>query len=124
MPRLPVDGKKVIEYRITMGTKERELIEQLFTAVSLNQVTKVSENLGLKSAIEDPAKLVLWLGSIATILEIFGIETGLPTPVDAVEWLTEYGINRDEPLSESNPSIFTLLKNLLSGKYGGYPGGY
>ncbi len=27
MPRLPVDGKKVIEHRITFGTKEREILE-------------------------------------------------------------------------------------------------
>jgi len=27
MPRLPVDGKKVIEYRVTLGAKERELVQ-------------------------------------------------------------------------------------------------
>jgi hypothetical protein len=27
MPRLPVDGKKVIEYRVTLGAKERELFQ-------------------------------------------------------------------------------------------------
>jgi len=27
MPRLPVDGKKVVEHRITLGAKERELVQ-------------------------------------------------------------------------------------------------
>jgi len=116
--------KECIEYRITLGTKERMQLDQLITAIGVNQFSEVGENLGFKSAMEDPAKMVLWLGSLATILEVFGFETGLPTPVDAVAWLTEYGIKRDEPLSKDNPSIFTLLQNLLSGEYGGYPGGY
>ena len=32
MPRLPVDGKKVIEHRITLGTKERQLLEGALNA--------------------------------------------------------------------------------------------
>ena len=116
--------KECIEYRITLGSKERMQLDQLITAVGLNQISKAGDNFGFKKAMSDPKDMVLWLGALATILEALGFETGLPTPVDAVEWLTEYGIKRDQPISEDNPSIFTLLKNLLSGEYGGYPGGY
>jgi hypothetical protein len=122
MGRKPV--KETIEHRITLGSKERMQLDQLITALNVKQFSDVADNLGFKSAMTDPAKMVLWLGSLATILEILGFETGLPTPVDAIEFITEYGIKRDEPISESNPSIFTLLQNLLSGEYGGYPGGY
>jgi hypothetical protein len=38
MPRLPVDGKKVIEHRITFGTKERDMIESALTAFQFNRV--------------------------------------------------------------------------------------
>jgi len=38
MPRLPVDGKKVIEHRITFGTKERELLDNVATSYSINKV--------------------------------------------------------------------------------------
>ena len=38
MPRLPVDGKKVVEHRITLGTKERQLIESYVFANQINQI--------------------------------------------------------------------------------------
>jgi hypothetical protein len=38
MPRLPVDGKRVIEHRITFGTKERELLDNVATSYSINKV--------------------------------------------------------------------------------------
>lgn len=120
--------KECIEYRITLGSKERMQLDQLITAVGLNQISKAGDNFGFKKAMSDPKDMVLWLGALATILEALGFETGLPTPIDAIEWLTEYGIKKQEGKyvaeSESNPSILTLLKNLLSGEYGGYPGGY
>ena len=38
MPRLPVDGVKVIEHRITLGGKEREVLESAMTAYSFRNV--------------------------------------------------------------------------------------
>ncbi len=38
MPRLPVDGKKVVEHRITLGTKERDLLQDLSTSYRIGQV--------------------------------------------------------------------------------------
>lgn len=38
MPRLPVDGSKVIEHRITLGTKERQILESVMTAYSFRNV--------------------------------------------------------------------------------------
>jgi len=40
MPRLPVDGKKVVEHRITLGTKERQLIESYVFANQINQISE------------------------------------------------------------------------------------
>ena len=38
MPRLPVDGKKVVEHRITLGTKERDLLQDLSTSYRIKSV--------------------------------------------------------------------------------------
>ena len=83
MPRLPVDGKKVIEHRITFGTKERDLLDQ-FVGVSRTKAFLGEDGLAL---IDDPKKLILMIETLATLLELFGFETPIPTPVDAYEWL-------------------------------------
>jgi hypothetical protein len=38
MPRLPVDGKKVVEHRITLGSKERMLLDELVGAQTFNRI--------------------------------------------------------------------------------------
>ncbi len=38
MPRLPVDGKKVIEHRITFGAKERDLLDQVTLGYQFNKI--------------------------------------------------------------------------------------
>ena len=39
MPRLPVDGKKVVEYRITLGQKERDMVDTLITGITVKNVS-------------------------------------------------------------------------------------
>lgn len=47
MPRLPVDGKKVIEYRVTLGAKERELVQDAQWSYTFGKIgTTVSDILG------------------------------------------------------------------------------
>lgn len=123
MPRLPVDGKKVIEYRHTLGTYERQMLNDIAVSYRISAINPET----ILKILEDPLKLVQIAYSVATILEMFGFETGLPTPADIpelIEWFQNKGIKQDVPKSETNPSIWELLKNLLSGEYGGYPGGY
>lgn len=123
MPRLPVDGKKVIEYRITLGTFERRVAEEISTSLRLSSINQEA----ILTTLDDPTKIIQIAYSIATIAEIFGIETGLPTAGDLPEvydWFAKQGIIRDIPKSKDNPSIFELLQKLLSGELGGYPGGY
>ena len=40
MPRLPVDGKKVIEYRVTLGTYERERLSEFVGSYSFSRVSR------------------------------------------------------------------------------------
>lgn len=123
MPRLPVDGKKVIEHRITLGTKERDILQDLATSARIHSLDPKM----ITGLLEDPLRLVQLAYGIATALELIGFETGLPTPGDLPElytYLTQKDAMGQEASKTGNPSIIELVKNLLSGEYGGYPGGY
>ena len=70
MPRLPVDGKKVIEHRITFGTKERDLLDDLAMSYRIAAIT------GNDSVIEtfaDFGKVLAVAGTFGGLLELFGI---------------------------------------------------
>ena len=61
MPRLPVDGKKVSEFRLTLGTFERERLDTLITAISINRVANP-----IVSLLGDPIALAaLGVGLLA-----------------------------------------------------------
>lgn len=86
MPRLPVDGKKVIEYRITLGTYERE---QLNRYVDGLQVRNIGTGLG---AATDPLEAFLSNGIFGTtggaffvawaLKRYFGIDVPIPTDME------------------------------------------
>ena len=61
MPRLPVDGKKVIEHRITIGTKERQLVEEVVNAQSFNKIAEP-----IVAGLSD-VSFMLTVGAILTI---------------------------------------------------------
>jgi len=70
VPRLPVDGKKVIEHRITLGSKERLLLQDAVTSYRIDAMTgndSVFETLG------DSDKVIAALATIGGLLELFGI---------------------------------------------------
>lgn len=70
MPRLPVDGKKCVEHRITFGTKERQLLQDLSTSYRIDAIS------GKDSIVEvfaDSSKLIGVLGTLGFLLELFGI---------------------------------------------------
>ena len=119
--RLPVDGKKVQEFRITLGTFERQQLESLVTAVQVERITKGINNIATADLFLSPTKMILFVEAVATLLEILGIETPIPTPVDAYEFLTR---KREEYETEETgkQSILDLLQTLWTS--GGYPGGY
>ena len=70
MPRLPVDGKRVIEHRITLGGKERELLADLPTSY---RIDAISGNDSIVEVLGDGTKVLGALGTIGAILELFGI---------------------------------------------------
>tara|TARA_B100000029_G_scaffold469127_1_gene506741 strand:+ start:329 stop:727 length:399 start_codon:yes stop_codon:yes gene_type:complete len=84
--------EKVIEYRISLQDKEREMVESLTTAMYLSSGAKALDALGIDEItkmLDDPTKLIQVFYSIAMILEAMGFETGLPTPMDFGSWYGE-----------------------------------
>jgi len=60
--RLPVDGKKVIEYRITLGTKERQMVESAVNSTNFNKIITPTV-----SALSDVSFVVLIGGFLASM---------------------------------------------------------
>lgn len=70
MPRLPVDGKKVIEHRITLGTLERTILQDFATSY---RIDSISGNDSIVEVMADTGKIIAALGTLGAILELLGI---------------------------------------------------
>lgn len=80
MPRLPVDGKKVIEHRITFGTKERDMMESALAAFQFNRIASP-----VVAGMSD-VSFMLVLGGL---LAIYFPEIKLPTNPSGMEEIVE-----------------------------------
>ena len=70
MPRLPVDGKKVIEHRITLGGIEREALKSLATSA---RITSLAGDDGILNELGSVDNVVGKLAVVGFLLELFGI---------------------------------------------------
>ena len=101
MPRLPVDGKKVIEYRVTLGTYEREQVNRFVDGV---QIKNIGTGIG---AATDPIEAML-SNTLGTIGGVFLVAWGLkrffnldiPIPSDL------------EDISEGWAAIYNAVSNI------------
>ena len=114
--RLPVE--KVIEHRITFGTKERVLIEDISTSIRIGVLPQQE----ILEILDDPTKIIQILYSLATIAEVAGYETGLPTVADVpevYEWFAKRANNLAERASRNDASggglrgLIQTLQNLI-----------
>ena len=80
MPRLPVDGKKVIEHRITFGTKERELLDSLTTTMAFKNVATPTVSL-----LKDVTGMIIFVGLLN---EFFGLNIELAGVTDVDELMS------------------------------------
>ena len=89
MPRLPVDGNKVIEHRITLGTYERQQLERLIDGM---QIRNIGQGFG---AATDPLEAMFntTLGTVGgaaivawAMKRFFGLEIPLTDKDDLYEW--------------------------------------
>jgi hypothetical protein len=70
VPRLPVDGKKVIEHRITLGGVERESLKSLATSF---RIQSIAGEEGVLDAFKDVDNVIGILATSGFLLEILGI---------------------------------------------------
>jgi len=87
------DPDQVIEYRISLQDKERQLLESYVTAYMMGNAGRLMEGIGIPEItkqLKDPSEMIGIFYSIAMLVELMGIETGLPTPVDFLPWFQEY----------------------------------
>ena len=119
---------QVIEYRISLQDKQSEQLDSLIAAVQFKQVTSglgsVLQGLGvpeITKTLKDPTEMLQIFYSIAMILEIFGYETGLPTPADSPQWQLAYAAARAQRAAEgaAGPvkgdfSLGSLIYNVLN----------
>lgn len=116
MPRLPVDGTKVIEYRLTLGTYERERLDQLVTAIQVKNIS---------TPIVDIMKDVSATATLLIILsELFGFDFEIPEIVDDAgdlvkSWLKQQAQAAErqegEARGERANSLVGGLRNLAYG---------
>ena len=75
--------KETVEFVIRLQDKERKLLEDVVTAINLEMYAGAAEKLGLGKALVDPLAMIAWFTSVATFIEMLGIDTPFITPIDA-----------------------------------------
>ena len=78
--RAPDNVQEVV---IRLQDKERQLLDDYLTSETAKNYGQLIEDIGLKKAMSDPADAILWVTAIATIIEMFGYDTPIITPIDA-----------------------------------------
>ena len=106
MPRLPVDGKKVVEHRITLGTYEREELDTFVTGVTVRNVGDP-----FVALMSDVSALV----AITTLLEALGV-------IDLTGWAWSGATGIFDALKEgvfeSIPEYIDAALNSIAGEFG------
>ena len=96
MPRLPVDGKKVIEHRITIGTKERQLVEELVNAQAFNKIAEP-----IVAGLSD----VSFMLTVGAIMAIWFPSIVLPDIMDATTDKVVEAIDKGVQEAVRNPLV-------------------
>jgi len=90
MPRLPVDGKKVIEHRITFGTKERQLLDNLSYSLTFKNISTPIVDL-----MKDVTGMIVLVGALN---QIFGLNIELAGVTDVDELMNAVNTAYDTAL--------------------------
>lgn len=86
---------EIIRFELVLGRKEMELVENALVYPSI-----VGSLKDLLPYVKDAATAIALIEGIATVLELMGIKTPLPTPVDLYDWLIENGYTYNELLKK------------------------
>ena len=111
MPRLPVDGKKVVEHRITLGTKERDLLDSAINAYQFNQIATPSVAL-----MSDVSGMLVLAGLLKIVLPELVLPTGEEVTTQEVVASIQDGIaasSDPEGREDRATSVFGGVSNVL-----------
>ena len=72
MPRLPVDGNKVVEHRITLGTKERQMLETALFGYNFNKISTP-----IVAGVSDVSFMLVVASLLTAVFPSIVIPTGL-----------------------------------------------
>ena len=86
---------EIFRHELVLGRKEMELVENALVYPSI-----VGSLKDLLPYVKDAATAIALIEGIATVLELMGIKTPLPTPVDLYDWLIENGYTYNELLKK------------------------
>lgn len=111
MPRLPVDGTRVKEIRVTLGTKERELLDSAINAYQFNQIATPSVAL-----MSDVSGMLVLAGLLKIVLPELVLPTGGEVTTQEVVLSIQDGIaaaSDPEGREDRATSVFGGVSNVL-----------
>ena len=121
MPRLPVDGKKVIEHRITLGGVEREALKSLAASA---RITSISGDNGILDELGSIDNITAKLAVIGFMLEILGItdlanfdDDGRVKAFNILQRLNERAEEKGIVAAAGKGTLDTLLEILSLGQF-------
>jgi hypothetical protein len=82
---------EIIRHELVLGRKEMELLENALVYPSV--VASIKD---LLPYVKDATTAIALVEGVATMLEMLGIKTPIPTPVDLARWYEETGAERVE----------------------------
>ena len=100
-----------VEYRITLGTKERTLLEDIATSY---RIDSISGNDSIVEVMADTGKLLAALGTLGALLELLGITDVFDFDDDAKAMVMEVKEKIDKKIQEkaTDPNfIQAVLRN-------------
>jgi len=104
---------EVIRHEIIFGKVERELLENATTSGAAMGLVK-----DVLPYLKDWQSALAFVEAVAFLLELFGIKTPIPTPVDLWEWWQDFQKKKDALGDWLNP--FPEIWETIVGGTGGF----
>lgn len=121
MPRLPVDGKKVIEHRITLGGVEREALKSLATSA---RITSIAGDDGILDELGEIDNITAKLAALGFVLELLGItdlfnfdDDGRAKAFEILQRVSKNAEEKGVTIAAGKATIDTLVEILSLGKF-------
>lgn len=121
MPRLPVDGNKVIEHRITLGGVEREALKSLVTSA---RITSIAGDNGILDELGEIDNVTAKLAVIGFVLELLGItdlfnfdDDGRAKAFEILQRVSKNAEEKGVTIAAGKATIDTLVEILSLGKF-------